>query len=151
MAKLSAMQELAKKDFSKMSSELKCNFSGQEFVLNEDGKKKLINDESSTEGKADLEKVLIHEKSKTNAKHKPHCRACGGKMRKSSEDASDHFHRKECNQCEQAKQQSEEKTESSGKDFCSANNDRLHSGHAKTHSIVINLDDNSRFTDEVTV
>lgn len=41
-----------------------------------------------------------------------------------------------------------EKDKSSGTD---TNGRYLMSGHAKTHTIVINLDDKSRFTDEITV
>lgn len=145
------MQEITKKDFSKLSSESKLNSSAC-IDVTEDENKCLKIDEEKPKSGSNSEKAIVHERIKSSSKHKPHCRACGGKVRKSSEDTpGGHLHRKECNYCEQTYQNLDEKPETLGKDFCTTNVDRLHSGHAKTHSIVINLDDNSRFTDEVTV
>ncbi|KAK6630548.1 hypothetical protein RUM43_014533 [Polyplax serrata] len=156
VAKIAAMQEIARKDFTKLSSETNLNASG---VSNPDGTSEELkmsqkNDEEKTKGTGNTERVIVHERTKGGTEHKPHCRACGGKVRKSNEEGTGaHAHRKECNHCKQTGHGSDEKASENlnQQNLCTSNVDRLHSGHAKTHSIVINLDDNSRFTDEVTV
>lgn len=158
------MQEAAKKDFTKMLLEVKSN----DIALKENHKrsdkcvkeiegsksKDVIVEESSPKPEAKSEET------KPRGRHKPHCRACGGKVKKNSEDASNHLNKEKCTHCkkdggsDKVVNQSEESVENSGSDFsptANTGNDRLRSGHARTHSIVINLDDNNRFTDEVTV
>lgn len=159
------MQEAAKKDFTKMLLEVKANPISNDIALKENHKRseKCVKEIELSKSK----EVIVEESPKPEAKneetkprgrHKPHCRACGGKVKKNSEDSVNHSNKKECSHCrkdagsDKVVNQSEESVENSGSDFSpTTNNDRLRSGHARTHSIVINLDDNNRFTDEVTV
>ena len=47
--------------------------------------------------------------------------------------------------------QSQSSSEGASPNNAGSNNRNLKSGHARTHAIVINLDDKNRFTEEVTV
>ena len=159
------MQEASKKDFTKLLLDAKSNALSNDISLKDNFKR--IEKAAKDPGPKNKE-VIIEEKSsasntpqlelKCKGRNKPHCRACGGKVKKNSEDSVNHSNRnKECTQCkkdvgsDQMINQSEESKENSGSEISPTNNDRLRSGHARTHSIVINLDDNNRFTDEVTV
>ena len=175
------MQEIARKDFTKMSSETSKINPGDNNSGESIKEEKEYEEEEEEEGKgvgndnrknkkmgSNCDKVttIVHvSKTKSNSKQKQNCRACGGKVRKSNEDSSSSTtsgshtqYKKECNLCDKINSHrggsgggGDEKLDGYGKEYTNSNIDRLHSGHAKTHSIVINLDDNSRFTDEVTV
>ncbi|EEB16097.1 predicted protein [Pediculus humanus corporis] len=169
VAKIAAMQEIARKDFTKMSSETSKINPGDNNSGESIKEEKEDEEEEEEEGKGVGNDNRKNKKMGSNCDkvttivHKQNCRACGGKVRKSNEDSSSSTtsgshtqYKKECNLCDKINSHrggsgGDEKLDGYGKEYTNSNIDRLHSGHAKTHSIVINLDDNSRFTDEVTV
>ena len=69
------------------------------------------------------------------------CRLCGGKVK--NKDL-----KKECIQCNN---QRTPVRENNSETVSPTGDHQTKSGHARTHSIVINLDDSNRFTEEVTV
>lgn len=85
----------------------------------------------------------------------------GGGGKKRAKSGGDVDKRKECNRCVEKGEPADDNRAdvASGKaahsqsssEGASPNNRNLKSGHARTHAIVINLDDKNRFTEEVTV
>lgn len=148
---ISAMQEAAKMDFTETALEPEKNAVTHE--LENAAKKSERNsarfEKSENRGETEMEKCS----NMKEVRESPKCHSCGGKVKKIvNAEIANHIIKKECKQCAKEEQtHPEEDIENSGSDFSPTNKGRLRSGHARTHSIIINLDDNNRFTDEVTV
>ncbi|KAL0279151.1 UNVERIFIED_CONTAM: hypothetical protein PYX00_000765 [Menopon gallinae] len=153
-----AMQEAAKVDFSKAAPEQPEKNATTTATTTPQQEKPERNSTGSEKSVKNGEPEPEKNPTAPNANEvrespKSHCHSCGGKVKKMvNAENTNHVNRKECKQCAKDEQtHPEEDIENSGSDFSPTNKGRLRSGHARTHSIIINLDDNNRFTDEVTV
>lgn len=132
------MQDAARRDFSnKAQDEAKLN-STSNSKPNEMSQKgpEVIKNSLNDGARGNTEEASASTKRRS-LKNKVLCEACGGVAK--ARDKEDRVCLQECKQCRKKV------------DHASTSDCNLRYGHAKTHSIVINLDDSNRFTEEVTV
>jgi len=138
VARITAMQEAARRDVSKTTEGTKPNSISNVKTMEKSLKGPEVIKNSLNESPRKRSEDVAVAVKRRSLKNKALCEACGGSAQK-ARDADDKVCLQECQQCRK-------------KDHATPPNDtHLKYGHAKTHSIVINLDDSNRFTEEVTV
>lgn len=139
IAKISAMQEAARRDFcNKALEEPKINSANNTKASEKPLKSpEVIKNSLNESARARTEEASVSVKRRS-LKSKALCGACGGAAK--LPDKEDRVCLQECHQCRKKAEHA-----------VPAGDGSLRYGHAKTHSIVINLDDSNRFTEEVTV